>query len=104
MAAVDINSLASGFLRQARLQAVPAATWLNTLHAKAVAALATGDQFVTATGFDGTSTSIERRFDAQQLMLVTELCLRTLEAEEAETAADGTTRIGDFSDRRSTWG
>jgi hypothetical protein len=104
MAAVDLNTLASGFLRQSRLQAVPAATWLQDLNAQAVAALAAGDTFVTTASFDGTTSNLERRFDAAQLLAVTEICLRTLEAEEAEGAVDGTNRYGDFSTRQSTWG
>jgi len=104
MAAVDLQSLASGFLRQARLQAVPAETWLQQLHAKAVAALASGDVFVTATGFEGGSSSLERRFDAAQLLQVTEICLTTLEAEEAGEAVAGSNHYTDFSERRSTWG
>jgi len=105
MAAVDLPTLASGFLRQARQQAVPAATWLLQLNAKAVAALATGDTFVVATGFEGGSSTFERRFDAQQLLQVTEICLRTLEEEESTAgAAEGANHHADFSERRSTWG
>ena len=104
MAAVDLNTLALGFLRQSRLQGVPAATWLHELNAKAVSALAAGDTFVTGVGFDGTSSNMERRFDAQQLLQVTEICLHTLEAEEAGGIADGTNRYADFSQRQSTWG
>jgi hypothetical protein len=105
MAAVDLQTLASGFLRQARLQTVPASTWLHQLNAKAVTALAAGDAFVIATGFEGGSSSIERRFDAQQLLQVTEICLRTLEAEASSGGvADGTNLHADFSERRSVWG
>ena len=104
MAAVDLQTLASGFLRQAQLQAVPAATWLQQLNAQAVAALAAGDVFVTTTAFDGTSSTMERRFDAQQLLQVTEICLARLEAEEAGEAAAASNRYADFSERRSCWG
>lgn len=104
MAAVDLQTLASGFLRQAREQSVPAKTWLLQLNAAAVAALAAGDVFVNSTALEGISSSMERRFDAQQLLQVTEICIRTLEAEEADEVADGTVRYGDFSQRRSVWG
>lgn len=105
MAAVDLQTLASGFLRQARLQAVPAATWLQQLNAQAVAALAGGDVFVTVTGFEGGSSTLERRFDAQQLLAVTEICLRVLEAEASdEGAADASNHYADFSEQPSRWG
>lgn len=104
MAAVDPHTLAAGFLRQARQQAVPAATWLQRLNAEAVAALAAGDVFVTSTGFDGVNSELERRFDAQQLLQITEICLQRLEAEADETQPDGSNRYADFSERRSIWG
>ena len=101
--AVDPRTLAESFLRQARAQSVPAKTWLMSLNAKAVAAVAAGDVFVTATGFDGGNSTLERRFNAQQLLEVTEICLKTLEAEEAGEG-NGAVRIADFGSRRSEWG
>jgi hypothetical protein len=102
--AIDLQTLAAGFLRQARLKEEGAAVWLNALNAQAVAALAAGDQFVTSIGFEGGSNTMERNFDAQQLLQVTEMCLTTLDAEDAEGAPSRNNRYGDHSAVRSTWG
>ncbi len=104
MAAVDLPTLASGFLRQARAQSVPARTWLLKLNAEAVAALAKGDVFVTSTAFVGGSSSLTRDFNAGQLLQVTEYCLAQLDKEEADEAPDSSNRIADFSGQRSVWG
>lgn len=104
MAAVDLQTLVSGFLRHARNQGVSASAYLAQLNSQAVAALASGDVFVTVTGFEGGSSTLERRFDAQQLLQVTELGLQRLEAEAAESEVDGSNRYADFSETRSTWG
>ncbi|HRQ87843.1 MAG TPA: hypothetical protein PLA50_03535 [Bacteroidia bacterium] len=103
MATVDINLLVSGFLRHAAKQA-DARAWLDNLHGQTVAAVAAGDRFVTTTAFDGTSSTMERRFEAQQLLSVLEICLARLDSEEEGEATSGTVRVGDFSGRRSEWG
>lgn len=103
MMAVSTQTLAAGFLRVARTKEDPIG-WLDGLHTQAVAALAVGDTHVSMTALDGASSTIERRFDASQLLEVTTLCLETLEAEQANTAAPGSVRYGDFSGTKSVWG
>lgn len=103
MATVDLNVLVSGFLRHAARQPVPR-VWLEDLHAKAVAAVAAGDRFVTTTAFDGTSSTMDRRFEAQQLLTVLETCLNRLDSEDAGDTTSGSVRIADFSGSRSEWG
>lgn len=104
MATVDLNVLVSGFLRHAARQPSPSG-WLEELHIKALTAVAAGDRFVTSTGFDGSNSTMERRFESKQLLEVAEICLTRLEDEAA--GGDGTSghvRAADFSDRRSEWG
>lgn len=103
MVTVDPNVLARGFLRHAERQPNPR-IYLEDLHAKAVAAVAGGDRFVTATSFDGTSSELERKFESTQLLQVMEICLAHLDAEEEGEVTDGSVTIGDFSCRRSEWG
>lgn len=103
MATVDQNVLVSGFLRHAARQPSPRA-WLEGLHEQAVAAVASGDQFVTTTAFDSVSSSMERSIDATQLLSVLERCLVNLDAEEGGDRTDGSVHVADFSDRRSEWG
>jgi hypothetical protein len=104
MAAVDLQTLKVAFLRQARLQAVPAAAWLGQIHAEATAAVVGGDIFVTSTSLEGTASTLMRGIPAVELLALAEACLQQLEAEAAETAPDGTNRYADFSERRSVWG
>lgn len=103
MANVDVNLLVSGFLRHAERQDQPRA-WLERLHATAVAAVAAGDRFVTTTAFDGTSSTMERRFESQQLLEILETCLVRLDAEEGGDGTNGRVHVADFSGRRSEWG
>lgn len=103
MATVDVNVLARGFLRHAERQPNPR-VYLEGLHAKAVAAVAAGDEFVTETGFDGSSSTMERAFRAQDLLVVMELCLDHLDAQDRGEVTNGSVTIGDFSGRRSEWG
>lgn len=101
--ATDLNVLVSGFLRHAERQPSPR-VYLESLHAQAVAAVAAGDQFVTGLGFDGGSSTIERKFPAGQLLEVMETCLSRLDAEAAGDTTSGSVRIADFGCRRSEWG
>jgi hypothetical protein len=105
MATVDLNVLVSGFLRHAARQP-NSRTWLESMHASAVAAVAAGDRFVTSTGFDGANSTMERRFEAKQVLEVTEICLSRLDAEAAgdDDSTSGHVRAADFSGRRSEWG
>lgn len=104
MAAVDLSTLVVAFLRQARLQATPAAIWLGVIHAAATAAVAGGDIFVTSTSLEGTASTLTRGIPAVELLVIAEACLQRLEAEADETVPDGTNRYADYSDRRSVWG
>lgn len=104
MAAVDLQTLVTAFLRQARLQAVPAEAWLGRIHAEATAAVAGGDLFVNSTSLEGVASSMTRDVPATELLAIAEACLQRLEAEADDAAPDGSARYADFSDRRSTWG
>lgn len=104
MATVDLNVLVSGFLRHAERQP-HARNWLESMHASAVAAVAAGDRFVTATGFDGSNSTMERSFNSKQLLEVTEICLSQMDAEaDGGDGTSGNVRAADFSGRRSEWG
>lgn len=103
MAIVDLNVLVSGFLRHAARQPAPR-VYLEDLHAKAIAAVAAGDQFVVTTGFDGQASTFERKFPSQDLLTVMETCLTRLDAEEAGDETSGSVRVGAFNCRRSEWG
>lgn len=104
MAAVDQQTLVAAFLRQARLQSVPAATWMAKIHADAFAAVAAGDTFVTSTSLEGIGSTLTRDIPAKELLAIAEICLQHLEAEAAATKPDGVNRYADFSESRSTWG
>lgn len=101
MAEINHNTLVQGFLRRARKKPDPKA-WLEELNEKAVDALAGGDEFVLVISDEGSSSTSERRYDAQQLLQVTEGALQILEAETAAGGAEnippaGAVRYGDFS-------
>jgi hypothetical protein len=104
MAAVDQQTLVAAFLRQARLQPVPAATWMGCIHADAFAAVAAGDTFVTSTSMEGVSSTLMRDIPARELLAIAENCLQVLDSEAADEKADGANRYADFHDRRSVWG
>ena len=100
MADVDQQILLRGFLRIARNQEDPV-TWLETLQAAAVTAITGGDIFVTATGFEGENSTLERKFLASDLLQLTELALLQLEAEESAgddaLPATGSVKYPDYS-------
>jgi hypothetical protein len=101
---VDINLLMQGFLRQAKArpgeQPAAAVAWLMELQAEAVAAVAAGDIFVNSTAYKGQASGQTQQFNAQQLLTLTEACLKRLELE-AEYGEDlpppNGVRYGDFS-------
>lgn len=108
MAKVDLQTLVSSFLRQARKESDPAG-FLDDLNAEAVAATMAGDQFVTTTRFDGIESILERKFEATQLLQVTEMALQQLEAEagleDGETMpVPGAVRYADFSGAQAQFG
>lgn len=101
MAEINHNTLVQGWLRKARKQPDPQA-WLEELNGKAVDALTGGDEFVITLSDEGASNTSERRFDAQQILQVTEGALQILEAETAAGGKDKVpspfgVRYGDFS-------
>lgn len=104
MAAVDRQTLVAAFLRQARIQSVPATTWMARIHAEAFAAVAAGDVFVTSTSMEGVASSLTREIPAIELLAIAENCLQILDSDAADEKADGENRYADFHDRRSTWG
>lgn len=83
MAIINVTELdLASWLRKARRAPDPIA-YLTQLNDAATDAIAAGDEYVTATSFEGQSNTAERNVNARFLQHVTELCLQRLEAEEA---------------------
>ena len=69
--------------------------WLETLHEDAALAVAAGDVEITTTSFEGGSAGGARKFNAQELLELTELCL-----QELEGTAEPKVLTTDYSRRR----